>query len=212
MYPERWPGLLWRLLLDVLVLLWTGAWALAGWTIYQLVLSLQVVADAITSTGQTFDTWVRAFQNNVPSNIPGVSGALHNLADALRQAAGAPLIQRGTEAHAAIQHLAVGLGLFVALLPIVSVTGIYLIWRIRDAREISAAAAFVRVAERTGRIEEANAVLAHRAIATLSFRTLMRASDDPMADLAEGRHEALAAAMLRRAGMHPLSASGDRGS
>jgi hypothetical protein len=163
-----------------------------------------VLADAITRTGQTFDSWVRAFQNNVPSNIPGVSSALRSLADALRQAAGDPLLQRGMQAHDAIQHLAVALGLFVALVPILSVTGIYLIWRVRDARELSAAAAFVRVAERTGRVEEANAVLAHRAIAVLSFRQLMRASEDPMADLAEGRHEALAAAMLRRAGMHPL--------
>lgn len=203
-YPERWPGRLGRLTSDLLAVLWTAGWTLAGWTLYQLVLALEVVADSITRTGQTFDSWVQAFRNAVPGNVPGLGGALRSLADALQRSAGDPLVQRGMEAHARIEQLAVGLGLFVALLPIVSVTGIYLLWRVRDVRELSAAADFVRLAERTGRVEEANAVLAHRAVAALPFRQLMRASADPVGDLAAGRHEALAAAMLRRAGMHAL--------
>ena len=205
LYPERFPGRLWRLLTDLLALVWTAAWALAGWAVYQLVVALQVVADAITRTGLTFNDWVHAFQSNVPSNIPGVSGALRSLADTLRRSAGDPLVQRGMEAHDTIQHLAVALGLFVALLPIVTVSGLYLLWRVRDARELSAATRFVLVAERTGRVREANAVLAHRAVALLPFRQLMRASDDPVADLEAGRHAALAAAMLRRVGMRPLA-------
>ena len=182
----------------------TAAWAIAGWTVYQLVIALEVVADSISRTGETFNSWVRAFQSSVPGSIPGLSSALRGLADALQRSAGDPLIQHGMEAHDRIAQLAVALGLFVALLPIVSVTGLYLVWRVRDARELSAAAQFVRTAERTGRVEEANAVLAHRAVALLPFRQLMRASADPIADLADGRHEALAAAMLRRAGMRPL--------
>lgn len=203
-YPERWPGRLWRLALDLLAVLWTAVWAIAGWSVYQLVMALEVIADSISRTGETFNTWVRAFQSSVPGNIPGLSSALHGLGDALQRSAGDPLVQHGMEAHARIEQLAVALGLFVALLPIVSVTGVYLVWRVRDARELSAAAGFVRMAERTGRVEQANAVLAHRAVALLPFRHLMRASADPIADLADGRHEALAAAMLRRAGMRPL--------
>jgi hypothetical protein len=38
----------------------------------------------------------------------------------------------------------------------------------------------------------------------------MRVSDDPLGDLEAGRHEALAAAMLRRAGTRPLSRSDHR--
>jgi hypothetical protein len=204
LYPLRWPGLLWRLLLDVLAVLWTAAWVLAGWAVYQLVSQLLVVADAISRTGMTFNDWLNAFENAVPGNIPGVSGALSSLAAALQRAAGDPLVQRGMQAHDAIQHVAVALGLFVGLLPVVTVTGLYLIWRVRDVRELTAAVAFVRVAERTGRVREANAVLAHRAVALLPFRQLMRASADPIGDLAAGRHDALAAAMLRRAGTRPL--------
>lgn len=203
-YPERWPGRLWRLALDLLAVLWTAAWAIAGWTLYQLVMALEVVADSISRTGQTFNSWVRAFQGSVPAGIPGLSSALHGIGDALQRSAGDPLVQRGLEAHARIEQVAVALGLFVAILPIVSVTGLYLLWRWRDASELGAAAEFVRTAERTGRIEQAKAVLAHRAVALLPFRQLMRASADPIADLADGRHDALAAAMLRRAGMRPI--------
>jgi hypothetical protein len=207
-YPDRWPGRLWRLVLDLAAVLWTAGWALAGWVVYQLVAALEVVADAISRTGHTFNDWIAVFRSSVPGGVPGLSSAMRGLADALRRSAGDPLVQRGTEAHDTIQHLAVALGLFVALVPIVSVTGIYLLWRARDARELDAAAAFVRVARRTGRVEQANAVLAYRAVALLPFRQLMRASADPIADLEAGRHEALAAAMLRRAGMHPLPPAG----
>jgi hypothetical protein len=204
LYPLRWSGLAWRLLLDVLALLWTAGWVLAGWAVYQLVSQLLVVADAISRTGTTFNDWVNAFQNAVPGNIPGLSGALSSLASALQRNGGDPLVQRGMQAHDAIQHVAIAMGLFVGLLPIATITVLYLAWRVRDVRELTAAVAFVRAAERSGRIREANAVLAHRAVAQLPFRHLMRASADPVGDLAAGRHEALAAAMLRRAGTRPL--------
>jgi hypothetical protein len=203
-YPWRWAGRLWRLLLDILVVLWTGGWALAGWTVYQLVAALQVVADAISRTGTTFNDWVHAFESAVPGGIPGLSGAMSSLAAILHRSAGDPLIQSGMQAHDTIQRLAIAMGLFVGLLPILMVTGLYLVWRVRDVRELTAAADFVRAAERGGRVREANAVLAHRAVALLPFRQLMRASPDPIGDLAAGRHEALAAAMLRRAGTRPL--------
>src|SRR5215831_14396179 len=105
-YPLAWGGRMWRLLCDVLVVLWTAAWALAGWTTYQLVLSLQVVADAISRTGMTFNEWVHDFESAVPNNIPGLSGAMRSLADTLRRSAGDPLVDRGAQAHDVIQHLA----------------------------------------------------------------------------------------------------------
>jgi hypothetical protein len=204
-YPERWPGRLGRLTLDLLALLWTAGWALAGWSVYRLVSGLELLADSITRTGDTFNGWVRAFRGASPGGIPGLSGALHSLADALQRSAGDPLVRDGLQAHVRIDHVAIALGVFVALVPIVSVTGLYLLWRARDARELSATAEFVRTAERTGRVDEANAVLAHRAVVLLPFRQLLRASADPIGDLAAGRHDALAGAMLRKAGMRPLA-------
>jgi hypothetical protein len=63
---------------------------------------------------------------------------------------------------------------------------------------------FVRIAYLTGRADQARAVLAYRAISSLSFRQLMRASSDPVGDLAHRRYERLAAAMLERAGIDPF--------
>ncbi len=70
-------------------------------------------------------------------------------------------------------------------------------------REVGAALGFVRVASLTGRADAARAVLAYRAISTLSFRQLMSASADPVGDIAERRYDRLAAAMLKRAGLDP---------
>jgi hypothetical protein len=203
LYPDRWGGRAGRLTLDILVLLWTAAWALAGWAMYSLVMMLEVLADAITSTGRTFESWIEAFRNASPQGIPGISSALGNLANQLQRSGADVLIQNGAAAHDRIQQLAIATGVFVGLMPILIVTGGYLLWRVRDVREMSAAAAFVRAAQRSGRVEQARAVLAHRAVATLPFRQLMGASADPIGDLEEGRHDALAAAMLRRAGLRP---------
>ena len=204
LYPDRLPARALRLALDVLVVLWTAAWALAGWEVYRAVTGLEVVADSITATGRTFNGWVADFRGASPHGIPGLSGMLADLAGALERSAGSPLVQNGLVAHARIQELAVVLGLAVAAPPIVVATGAYLLWRGREVREMTAALEFVRAAERSGRVEQARAVLAHRAVATLPFRQLMRASADPIGDLEEGRHDALAAAMLRRTGLRPI--------
>ena len=204
LYPERLPGRAGRVFLDLLAVLWTAAWALAGYQVYQAIMALQVVADGISSTGHTFNGWIQAFRNATPHNIPGLSSALADLASSLQRSGGDPLVHNGLEAHDRIHQLATVLGIVIAIIPIVAVAGSYLWWRVRDVRELGAVDAFVRYAEGSGRIQEANAVLAHRAVALLPFHQLMRASPDPVGDLSEGRHDALAAAMLRRAGMHPL--------
>jgi len=204
LYPQRLPGRLGRLVLDLLAVLWTAAWALAGYELYQAVIALQVVADGISSTGHTFNVWIQAFRNATPHNIPGLSSVLADLANSLQRSGGDPLIHNGMEARERIHQLAIVLGILIALIPIVAVTGPYLRWRVRDVAELGAVDAFVRYAEGSGRVQEANAVLAHRAVALLPFHQLMRASPDPVGDLTEGRHDALAAAMLRRAGMRPL--------
>jgi hypothetical protein len=204
LYPERLSGRLARLVLDILIVLWTGAWALAGWEIYRLVMTLEVLADSITSTGRTFDSWIQDFRNVAPRGIPGLSGALSDLAGSLQRSAGGTLVRDGMAAHDRIQQVAIVLGLAIGAVPILVGTGSYVLWRTREVREMTAAAAFVRSAERTGRVEQARAVLAHRAVATLPFGQLMRASQDPIGDLEEGRYEALAAAMLWRAGLRPV--------
>ena len=200
-YPDRPTPRFARLLLDLGIAIWTAVWVATGMAVYRLVTGLWAVSDAITGTGRTFNSWLGAFRGAIPRNVPLLSSYLSATADALQRHTGDSLIQTGAQAHDSIQNFAVALGVITAAPPILIVTGLYLLWRWRDVREMGAALAFVRAAERSGREEQARALLAFRAVATLSFRRLMRVSRDPVGDLAERRYDALAAEMLRSAGL-----------
>jgi hypothetical protein len=202
-YPDRpWPAFF-RVLADAIVVFWTVVWAYLGWLIYQTVMGLEAIADAITNTGLTFDQWIAAFKKAVPSDIPLLTKFLQDMADMLRQYSGDPLVTTGHNIHDAIFRVAVSLALLVAVPPLLLVLIPYSGWRWRDMRETGAALAFVRIASITGRADAARAVLAYRAVSSLSFRELMSASADPVGDLAERRYDRLADAMLLRAGLDP---------
>lgn len=201
-YPDHVPARIPRLVGDMLTTLWVAVWVVAGITVYRVVEGLQTVADGLTSTGQTFDSWLSSFRGAVPRGIPGISSFLTGVADALQKNTGDPLISLGSQAHGTIDNMALAFALVTALPPILIVGGAYAAWRWRDAREMGAALAFVRSAERSGRLEQARAVLAYRAVAQLSFSQLMRSSQDPVGDLSSHRYDALAAAMLKRAGLN----------
>lgn len=202
-YPDRpWPAFR-KLTLDLLALLWVAFWAFAGWLTYQTVLGLEVIADGIRDTGRTFNDWLQSFKGAVPPNIPFISGFLQDQASQLQRHTGDPLISLSQTVRADIATLAVALALFIALPPIVLVLFSYLPPRWREAREMGSALAFVRVAMASGRIEQAKAVLAYRALATLSFTDIMRTSRDPVGDIAHRDYDRLAAAMLNQAGLDP---------
>jgi hypothetical protein len=202
-YPDRrWPAFL-RVVADTTVFFWTVVWAYLGFLIYSTVMGLEVIADGIKNTGMTFNQWIGAFRKAVPGGIPILTKFLQDTADTLRQYSGEPLVSAGQNIHDAILRLAIILALLVALPPILLVLLPYAGWRWRDMRETGAALAFVRIASMTGRAEAARAVLAYRAVSTLSFRQLMSASPDPVGDLVEHRYERLASAMMRRAGIDP---------
>jgi hypothetical protein len=202
-YPDaRWPAFL-RVLADTVIVFWTIVWAYLGWLIYQTVMGLQAIADAIKNTGLTFDQWIAAFRSSVPGGIPLLTQFLLDIADTLKRYSGDPLVSAGENIHEAIFRTAIILALLVAVPPILLVLLPYAGWRWRDMRETGAALAFVRIASLTGRADAARAVLAYRAVSTLSFRQLMSASADPVGDLVEHRYERLANAMLKRAGLDP---------
>ncbi len=202
-YPDRVGPALARFFGDLLTLAWTAVWAFIGWLIYKTVLGLEKIADAITATGTTLDSWIASFRRAVPGGIPGITDFFTNIADQLKRYSGDPLVSAGHNIHDAILRLAIYLALFVALPPILLVLIPYGAWRWRDMRELGAALAFVRIASITGRADQARAVLAMRAVTMLSFRQLMSASADPVGDLAEHRYDRLANAMLKRAGLDP---------
>lgn len=202
-YPDRRLPALRRFVQDVLAVLWTVAWALSGWLVYQTVLGLEVIADGIRDTGRTFNDWLEAFKSAVPKGVPLLSNFLSSQATSLQKHTGDPLIALSHTVRQDILDLAIALGLFVALPPILWVLLTYGPWRWRDAREMGSALAFVRAAQAGGRVDQAKAVLAYRALATLSFTQLMKASQDPVGDLSNRDYDRLAAAMMDRAGLDP---------
>ena len=203
LYPDRrWPAFL-RVLADTVTVGWTIVWAYLGWLIYQTIMGLEVIADAITNTGTTFNGWIASFRNAVPGGIPLLTQFLLDVADTLRKYSGDSLVSTGHQIHDAVFQTAIVLALLVAVPPILLVMVPYSLWRWRDVRETGAALAFVRIASMTGRADQARAVLAYRAVSTLSFRQLMSASADPVGDIAERRYERWADAMLKRAGLDP---------
>jgi hypothetical protein len=203
LYPDRTFPALVRFIADLMTTGWTVAWALLGYLIYRTVLGLEVIADGLTNTGNTFNSWIASFRHAIPGGIPGLTQFLMNVADALRHYSGDTLVSAGHQVHDAIIQVAIVLALLVALPPILMVLLPYGFWRWRDMREIGSALAFVRIASMTGRADQARAVLAYRAVSTLSFRQLMSASADPVGDIAERRYERLAEAMMKRAGLDP---------
>jgi hypothetical protein len=203
LYPDRTLPQMRRIVQDVLAMLWIAFWAFAGWITYQTVLGLEVIADGIRDTGRTFNDWLASFRNTVPRGVPYLTDWLLNAANSLQKHTGDPLISLSNTVRQDILELAIALGIFVALPPILYVVLGYGIWRYREAREMGSALAFIRVAQRTGRVPEAKALLAYRALATLSFTQLMKASKDPVGDIANRDYDRLAQAMMRRAGLDP---------
>lgn len=202
LYPDQLPGRIARLTLDALVLAWTALWVIAGIAIHRTVLQLEVIADGVASTGRTFDSWIAAFRSSTPP-VPGFRSSLQSLADSLERATGAQLVQRGAAAHDAIERLALVLAVVVVLPPILTVASRFVSWRWRDARERGAALTFVSGVHDPARRDEALALLAFRAVATLPFGRIVRVSPDPVGELLAGQYEALAGEMLKGVGLRP---------
>src|SRR5260370_14241826 len=117
--------------------------------IYQTIMGLEVIADAITNTGMTFNQWIAAFRKAVPGGIPILTKFLQDTADALKHYSGDPLVSTGQNIHDAIIKVAIVLALLVALPPILLVLVPYTGWRCRGMRETGAALAFVRISATT---------------------------------------------------------------
>lgn len=87
-YPDRrWPAFL-RVLADTVTTSWSIVWAYLGFLIYQTVMGLEVIADGITSTGTTFNSWIASFRHAVPGGIPFLTQFLLDTADALKKYSG----------------------------------------------------------------------------------------------------------------------------
>lgn len=182
-------------LMDGVAVFWVVLWLVVGtatgvqiWQLSRISDTAEASAGAVASVGE-------ALQDI--SDIPLVGDAPGELGAEVAAAA-AEIEASAARTRRDVRRTSILLGASTFLIPISPVLGLYVPLRLRRRGHV----ATIRRELRTGDGGAAfDAYLAHRAVAALSYPQLLRVSADPAADLAQGRHGALADAELERLGL-----------
>lgn len=159
-----------QILSDVLMLLWIGLWVYAGRQVHDTVEQLRAPADSITSAGRSVNGALTGAGDQA-GQIPLVGDQLRTW---LTQAAGSgtTLQSAGTSMADTVDRLALGLGLVMALAPILVVLAVWLYVRVRFVRNATQSQRFIDAGEDLD-------LFALRAMSNQPMRALARVSDDP---------------------------------
>jgi hypothetical protein len=174
--------------IDVLVVLWTVVWIVLGVAVGTFVERLGAVGDGLEDAGQAIGRAGEAVGQL--SDVPLVGEGFSDVAAEI-QGVGRDTVARGRSVEDDVDRLALLIGMSLALGPTLPILAVWLPPRVSRERERRA----LRTSLRRGD-GAALAYLANRAVATRLFRELRAVSDDPIADLAAGRYEALASLEL----------------
>jgi hypothetical protein len=211
MYPDLYGRRLAWMLADLLALAWAAFWIYAGHLVERVFARLDVLAVGVINAGLTFDSWIRSFENAVPSGVPYVSDFLRQTAGALKAHSGDSLISAGQAGYGAIHRVALLLGIVVAVLPILVLAVIYVPGRVRLIYGMQGVHVTVKRAlahpELAPQMLE---ILAGRAIYTMPYQHLLRYSRNPAEDWHARRFHRLAEAELARHGLSVQRYFGDQ--
>jgi len=180
---------------DVLALLAIAAWVWLGVFVYKLVYGLTDFGIQMEDAGAGFRqtmTDLSTDLGNVPLIGTGIRAPFDGASDA-----GASLESAGQAQQVAVQNLATGLGIGIAVLPVLMILIIWLIPRVRFARRAGTAKSLVRAGANVD-------LLALRALATQRITTLAQVDPDPVGAWRRGDTavvRALAALELRSSGV-----------
>jgi hypothetical protein len=174
--------------IDLLVVLWTAAWLVLGIAVGTFVERLGAVGDGMENTGRAIGRAGDAIDQL--SDVPLVGEGFATIAQEIH-GIGRETIQNGRSVEDDVDSLALLIGAGLALGPTLPILALWVPPRVSRERERHALRKSLKSDDRI-----ALAYLANRAVATRLFRELRKASDDPVADLAAGRYEALAALEL----------------
>lgn len=201
-YPDLYLPRIGWMLADLLIAAWVALWVYIGRLVDHIVLQLDVLAEGIIKSGRTFDSWIVALQQSVPSGVPYLSDFFHSALSGLRSHSGDQLISAGQTGSTVIHRLAILLGVVTAILPILMVAIVYMPRRIRLMYDMQGIHVTVRRAlaqpELTPQMLE---ILAGRAIYTMPYHHLLRYSRNPAEDWYARRFAALARAEMERHGL-----------
>ena len=171
--------------IDLLVVLWTIAWLILGIAVGTFVERLGAVGEGMEDTGRAIGRAGDAVGQL--SDVPLVGEGFDVVAQEIQEI-GRQTAQNGRSVEDDVDSLAVLIGAGLALGPTLPILALWVPPRVSRERERRALRKSLESDDRV-----ALAYLANRAVATRLFRELRKASDNPVADLAAGRYEALAA-------------------
>lgn len=171
--------------IDLLVVVWTVAWLILGIAVGTFVERLGAVGEGLENTGRAIGRAGDAVDEL--ADVPLVGEGFSAVAEEIQEI-GRETVQNGRSVEGDVDSLAILIGAGLALGPTLPILALWVPPRVSRERERRA---LRKSLESDDRI--ALAYLANRAVATRLFRELRKASDDPVADLAAGRYEALAA-------------------
>jgi hypothetical protein len=180
--PRRWA----QTLIDAALLGWALLWVAVGFAVAQEVKGLSEISDTVATVGRA----TTAVGETIRA-LPVVGGSFEEPAEDI-SAAGREAVRSAQDARESAGSVATLLGLSIALIPTLPVLLLYVPGRIAGGRERRALARAVA----DGREPWVEELLARRALVHLPVRRLRAVSDDPLADVRQGRHSALATAEL----------------
>ena len=202
LYPDIYSRRFGWMIADLTIVLWIYFCVQAGLFTNRLVLQLDALAQGVIKAGQTFDQWIRSFEQAVPSGVPYLSDFLKRTAESLKTHSGDSLISAGQAGSHAVHLLGLILGILVAAIPIVLALMVFLPRRVRLIYDMQGVHVTLRRAlakpELTPQMLE---ILAGRAIYTLPYHRLLAYSRNPAEDWYLRRFEPLARAELERHGL-----------
>ncbi len=161
-----------QIIADLLALAAIAAWVWLGIVVYQLVENLSVFGRQMEDAGTGFKETMTEVGNTlggVPLIGPGIRVPFDGASGA-----GAALESAGQSQQVAVSQLATGLGIGIAVLPILTILALWLVPRIRFARRAGRAQAIVN----TGAGID---LLALRALASQKISALTKVDAEPMA-------------------------------
>ena len=182
--------------IDLLVVLWTAAWIVLGIAVGTFVERLGAVGDGLENTGRAIGKAGDAIDQL--ADVPLVGGGFATVAQEIH-GIGRDTVENGRSVQDDVDSLAVLIGAGLTLGPTLPILALWVPPRVSRERERHALRKSLKSSDQV-----ALAYLANRAVATRLFRELQKASDDPVADLAAGRYEALAALELEHLSLGSL--------
>jgi hypothetical protein len=196
LYSDFGPRRTRQVIADVLALVAIGAWVWLGITVYQLVENLAAFGVQMEEAGAGFRETMTEVGDTL-GGIPLIGGGIRVPFDGASGAGGA-LEAAGQSQQVAVQQLATGLGVGIAVLPIITILLLWLVPRIRFVRKAGRAKAIVKA-------EAGVDLLAFRALATQKISALTKVSPEPMAAWRRGDE-----AVMRALAQLELKSSGVR--